>query len=466
MSKVAPAGSGYQTAGEWAPRIVAFTCNWCSYSGADMAGTARLTYPANVRIVRMLCSGRMDPLFALKAFEEGADGVLVSGCHPGDCHYVQGNLYARRRLEIFADLMELLGLDPRRLHFAWVSASEGVKWSELIGRVTRSVLEAGPNGEWLSAPTAEFSSAKLPEPGPPPRTAPTRDANAATTSHLRQLARRLLEEGEVSRVIGYAEGAQSDQMVPAFVETPEDAERLVWNERCYANLANYAVHRSGGATALIAKTCDAKSIAGLLRENQLRRDEVVVVGVSCSGIWHGDRLAAKCYGCDENVSPLADWTVGPDGTARGSIPAAGRDTSPDPRDAALEALSSLPPDERLAFWQGEFDRCIRCYACRAVCPMCYCDTCITDKHRPQWISAPQSGPGNTSWNVVRAMHLAGRCSDCDECARVCPSGIRLDLINRSLAQGIKRKYGTMVSADPAVKTALTTYRPDDAGRFV
>ena len=109
-----------------------------------MAGTTRLQYPAGVRLVRLPCTGRMSPLFILKAFEQGADGVLVSGCHPGDCHYVQGNLIARRRFAVFRSLLDFLGVDLRRLHFAWVSAAEGQKWARVVHDVTASVTEAGP----------------------------------------------------------------------------------------------------------------------------------------------------------------------------------------------------------------------------------------------------------------------------------------------------------------------------------
>ena len=129
---------------EWTPHIVAFVCNWCTYAGADLAGTSRIQYPANVRIIRLPCTGRIDPLFILKAFDKGADGVLVSGCHPGDCHYTSGNMYARRRWIVFKQILDFFGLDERRLHFSWVSASEGKKWSEVITEVTEAVREAGP----------------------------------------------------------------------------------------------------------------------------------------------------------------------------------------------------------------------------------------------------------------------------------------------------------------------------------
>jgi F420-non-reducing hydrogenase iron-sulfur subunit len=126
------------------PRIVAFVCNWCTYAGADLAGTSRLLYAPNVRIVKLPCTGRIDPLFILKAFEGGADGVLVSGCHPGDCHYTSGNYHARRRWTIFRNLLNYTGIDPRRLHFSWVSAAEGAKFADLINRVTEEIRAAGP----------------------------------------------------------------------------------------------------------------------------------------------------------------------------------------------------------------------------------------------------------------------------------------------------------------------------------
>lgn len=133
---------------EWQPKIVAFLCNWCTYAGADLAGTSRLEYDPNVRIIRLPCTGRIDPLFIIKAFERGADGVLVSGCHPGDCHYNAGNYHARRRWIAFRSMLEFLGIDLRRLHFSWVSASEAVKWVELINSITKSIKAIGPFEEY------------------------------------------------------------------------------------------------------------------------------------------------------------------------------------------------------------------------------------------------------------------------------------------------------------------------------
>jgi F420-non-reducing hydrogenase iron-sulfur subunit len=126
------------------PNIVAFVCNWCTYTGADLAGTSRIPMAPNVRIIRLPCTGRIDTLFILKAFERGADGVIVSGCHPADCHYTAGNYHARRRFAIFRDLMAFMGIDPRRVTFSWVSASEGGKWADIVNSTTEQVRQLGP----------------------------------------------------------------------------------------------------------------------------------------------------------------------------------------------------------------------------------------------------------------------------------------------------------------------------------
>ncbi len=126
------------------PKIVAFVCNWCTYTGADLAGTSRLKQQPNARLIRVPCTGRIDPVFIIKAFESGADGVLVSGCHPGDCHYNAGNFHARRRWIMFRELLEFTGIDSSRLHFSWVSASEGKKWVDVVDGVTEIVRQKGP----------------------------------------------------------------------------------------------------------------------------------------------------------------------------------------------------------------------------------------------------------------------------------------------------------------------------------
>jgi len=128
----------------WEPKIVAFLCNWCSYAGADLAGTSRIQYPANVRIIRVPCSGRLNPFFILASLQQGIDGVLISGCHPGECHYLTGNYSARRKFAVLQSLLEYVGLEEGRVQFSWVSAAEGVKFAKVVAAATEKIKALGP----------------------------------------------------------------------------------------------------------------------------------------------------------------------------------------------------------------------------------------------------------------------------------------------------------------------------------
>ena len=129
----------------WSPRIIGFACNWCTYAGADLAGTSRMKYPANIRIIRLMCTGRIDPTFILKAFLGGIDGVLIGGCHPGDCHYQSGNYKAQRRVQLTKKLLGQFGIEPDRLRLEWISASEGARFAEIVSEFTQAIQSMGPN---------------------------------------------------------------------------------------------------------------------------------------------------------------------------------------------------------------------------------------------------------------------------------------------------------------------------------
>jgi F420-non-reducing hydrogenase iron-sulfur subunit len=130
--------------GTFEPRLVGFLCNWCSYTGADLAGTARMTYAPNLRIIRVMCSGRVDPQFVLKAFAEGADGVLISGCHPGDCHYQEGNYKALRRYKLLSKMLDQFGIEKERFRLEWISAAEGVKFQHVCNEFAEQIRKLGP----------------------------------------------------------------------------------------------------------------------------------------------------------------------------------------------------------------------------------------------------------------------------------------------------------------------------------
>jgi F420-non-reducing hydrogenase iron-sulfur subunit len=134
---------------DWEPKIVSFLCNWCSYGAADLAGVSRMEYPPNIRVVRIPCTGRMSPKFALAALRQGADAVWVSGWHPGECHYLEGNYYARRKFVLMKNLLEHMGIEEGRLHFSWISSAESTKFVKVVSEITEKVRAIGPNQHFV-----------------------------------------------------------------------------------------------------------------------------------------------------------------------------------------------------------------------------------------------------------------------------------------------------------------------------
>ena len=130
---------------EYEPKIVAFLCNWCTYAGADLAGTSRMQYPPNIRVIRVMCSGSVDPVYVIKPLLEGVDGVFIGGCHPGDCHYVSGNYKARRRITVLKAILKQLGFEEERIKIRWVSASEGQRFADTIKEMVADLKKLGPN---------------------------------------------------------------------------------------------------------------------------------------------------------------------------------------------------------------------------------------------------------------------------------------------------------------------------------
>ena len=290
-------------------------------------------------------------------------------------------------------------------------------------------------------------------------------------TELQDTARRLLDEGTVQVVIGWEEGRRGAR--PVFVRSAAECDKLIFDTRCVHNLAAYLNPRRSqvmelGTPALVVKGCDAKAVAGLLREAQLERDQVVLIGVRCGGVvtepsaaaapeLTTGNVASRCWGCDVREPESVDVLVG-DAQAEPPVTAA-----LDERIAELDALS---PTERLAFWTKEMERCTQCYACRQACPLCFCERCIVEKTEPQWIETSPHARGNFAWHLTRAQHLAGRCVGCGECERACPVGIPLSLLNRMLQLVVYELYGYTVSEDPSVPAPIGAYAVDDTQDFI
>jgi coenzyme F420-reducing hydrogenase delta subunit/ferredoxin len=427
------------------PKIVAYVCNWCTYLGADLAGTTRLEYPANVRIIRLPCTGRIDFNLLIKAFEIGADAVLVSGCHPGDCHYTAGNYHARRRWILFRDLLDTLGFDLRRIYFTWISAAEGRKWQEEIIRITEETRKLGPYRDLYQKNGFRRPAA----PPPPPRApAPDKSAMAAQERQLRETCTRLLTEGTVQVVIGYGAGG------PVFIRRAEDAGKLVWNAGCQANLTTYLKRKEIkrlGIAAVVVKGCDERGLVILEKESQIDRQTLRVIGMACDGMGQ-----PKCDTCEVHQPRFADEIIGQAAATPPAVPHA----------AALDTLMQMSPPERMSWWSQEFERCVKCYACRQVCPLCYCERCIADKNRPVAIDTSATPKGNFAWHITRAFHLAGRCVGCGECTRACPAGIPLGLLNLTLARAAEKHFGYQAGMDPKVEPLIGSYALTDKEDFI
>jgi len=277
---------------------------------------------------------------------------------------------------------------------------------------------------------------------------------------LRETCGALLRDGKVDVVIGYGQEANArpdGPVFPVFIRRPEDAGQLVWNDRCHANLAVYLKRpeiRALGRSAIVVKGCDQRALVVLEKESQLDRRQVYVIGVACNGMGR-----PKCETCDVHEPRGADVVLG---QAAGNSSA----TTAAERYAAINAFLARPSSERLAYWRQELARCVKCYACRQVCPMCYCPRCIVDKNRPQAISTSATLKGNFAWHITRAFHLAARCVGCEECTRVCPAGIDLRLLNLSLAQAAEENFAFRAGDDPQAEPVLGSYALQDKEGFI
>jgi ferredoxin len=342
---------------------------------------------------------------------------------------------------LFRELLDAIGFDMRRLHFTWISAAEGKKFQQVITEITEQTRALGPYRPYETAPVESLR--------PAASAVPAQADWASAEAELRESARRLLEEGAVKVVIGY--GARG----PVFITHPGEAHRLVWGPGCLGNLAAYLKRkevRALGRPALVMKGCDERALLVLAKESQLQRGDLYVIGMVCRGMGQ-----PKCVSCDAHTPRFADELLG----AGSAPPDVGAD-----RYAAVEQLMAQTPSDRFAFWTAEFDRCLKCYACRQVCPMCYCERCLADKNRPQAIDTSPHREGNFAWHIARAMHLAGRCVGCDECTRACPGGIDLRLLNLTLARAAETQFGYRAGIDPEAELLIGAYSLQDKEAFI
>ena len=311
------------------------------------------------------------------------------------------------------------------------------------------------------------------------------------TSKIRETARRLLQEQRVDGVIGFSRGTVPMMCQPVLITSPEDADILYWDSFCWVNLANYLPKRQG-RIAVVAKGCDARNIVVHILENQIKRDQVFVMGIPCKGMIDrrkviralkgqeplrvtedADRVVVKgegfevpfnktdvlqesCAICIHHNPVISDEIMG--------------DTVPEQegidRYTDVRELEALGVDERQEHFQGLVASCIRCYACRDVCPLCYCPTCFVDESRPQWLGKSIDPTDTLTFQLLRAFHCAGRCTDCGACERACPMEINVRQFTKKLEKDVLELYGYEAGMTQEARPPLDVYSPDDPGDFI
>lgn len=289
---------------------------------------------------------------------------------------------------------------------------------------------------------------------------------------IKSKLRELLKNKTVDLIIGYKRAPDGIQAMPAFIDKEEDVDKLIWDGYCVYNLSVYLKDFPDKRIGIVAKPCDVKSIIVLLQENQLKREDVFIIGVECSGIidekkfrFSGGQIqkigfAQKCRTLRPCIPSSYDILIKEKKEKELKVEIE-EDRYEDVRKLEAKAI-----EERFKFWQEEFSRCIRCYACRQACPLCYCPRCVADQTMPSWFSKATNLGGNFSWNVTRAIHLAGRCIDCGECERACPVGIPLREINKKIEKDIKELFNYEAGISIEQKPLLSCFGQNDPGDFI
>lgn len=316
------------------------------------------------------------------------------------------------------------------------------------------------------------------------------------SAQLQEVARSLLRDEKVAMIIGYEEGSLPLRTSPCIVRSPDDAERLIWNACCENNLATYLRGLERGEDdkkiGVVTKGCDGRAIVGIIQERQLEREDLFVVAVPCQGVIDRTKIAAHLRGNEILEATLADGaiTVSGDGFNE-SLPledflcascrTCEHRTSPiydtligDPVPAVevndnfeeVSALEAQSTEGRWAYFGREFSKCIRCYACREACPLCYCTECFVDQTQPVWFGKSDDYSDTLIFHIVRALHLAGRCVDCGACSRACPMGIDLRALNRRMIKDVRGWYGYEAGMDLEAVPPLSTFAADDPQEFI
>ncbi len=307
---------------------------------------------------------------------------------------------------------------------------------------------------------------------------------------IKEISRRLLKEAKVDMVIGFRKGTVVMMNEPCFVKTAEDADNLVWDSNCGINLANYLTNRAE-RIGIVAKGCDSRNIVTHIIENKIKRDQVVIIGVPCKGMIDRHRIEAMAEGEIKEVIETDDKIhIKGDGFEKTLdkqevlqqncgicihrnpviydelVADEVKEQEDVDRYADVRHIETLSPDDKWDFFEDLLSTCIRCYACRNACPLCYCPTCFVDESRPQWVGKSQDPTDIRTFHFLRAYHCAGRCTDCGACERACPMGIKVRLLTKKLEKDCLELFDWEAGMTLEKRPPLDTYRPNDPDEFI
>ena len=307
---------------------------------------------------------------------------------------------------------------------------------------------------------------------------------------IKEISARLLKEGQVDMVICFRQGTLPMMNEPYFSKTPADVQHLVWDSNCGINLANYLTNRTE-KIGIIAKGCDSRNIVTHIIENKIKREQLVIIGVPCTGMIDKRKIGAMFEG--EILSVIEDENnIGIKGNDFEKLlnkkdvlqqncalcihrnPVEYDELVADPVDEQqdidrytdVRKIEAMTPAEKTKFFDDLFSTCIRCYACRNVCPLCYCPTCFVDESRPQWVGKSQDNTDIKTFHFLRAYHCAGRCTDCGSCERSCPVGINMRTLTKKLEKDCFDLFQWEAGMSLDVRPPLDTYNPGDPDDFI